>query len=70
MIPARSSIAFPKSSVSEIDLGRILKKAITELCESLHIQFGQIIVFNNGRVYRIRTLRTAADTAHGRPGIG
>jgi signal transduction histidine kinase len=39
--------------VSELDLGRILKKSLTALCESLHIQFGQIIVFNNDRVYRV-----------------
>lgn len=39
--------------VSELDLDRILKKALETLCESLHIQFGQIIVFNNDRVYRI-----------------
>jgi len=26
---------------------------LTELCESLHIQFGQLIVFNDDRVYRV-----------------
>ncbi|HUD10862.1 MAG TPA: ATP-binding protein [Candidatus Saccharimonadia bacterium] len=44
---------FSKILVSELDLSRILKKALTELCEQLHIQFGQILVYNNDRVYRI-----------------
>jgi signal transduction histidine kinase len=39
--------------VSELHIERILKKSLTALCESLHIQFGQIIVFHNDRVYRI-----------------
>ncbi len=45
--------SFSKILVSELDLDRILKKALVELCQSLHIQFGQIIVYNNDRVYRI-----------------
>jgi signal transduction histidine kinase len=44
---------FSKILVSELDLNRMLKRSLAELCENLHIQFGQIIVFNNGRVYRI-----------------
>ncbi|MDB5178634.1 MAG: Sensor protein resE [Patescibacteria group bacterium] len=44
---------FSKVLVSELELNRILKKTLTQLCEDLHIQFGQIIVFNNDRVYRI-----------------
>ena len=39
--------------VSELDLAKILKRSLTTMCESLHIQFGQIIVFNNDQVYRI-----------------
>ena len=39
--------------VSELDLDKILKRSLTTMCESLHIQFGQIIVFNNDQVYRI-----------------
>jgi len=42
-----------KILVSELDLNRMMKRALTALCEQLHIQFGQIVVFNNGRVYRI-----------------
>ena len=44
---------FSKILVSELDLARILKRSVTELCENLHIQFGQIIVFNDDRVYRV-----------------
>jgi signal transduction histidine kinase len=44
---------FSKILVSELNLERILKHALTDLCESLHVQFGQIIVYNSGRVYRI-----------------
>ncbi len=44
---------FSKILVSELDLARILKRSVTELCENLHIQFGQIIVFNDERVYRV-----------------
>ena len=44
---------FSKILVSERDLDRILKRSITELCEKLHIQFGQLIVYNNERVYRV-----------------
>jgi signal transduction histidine kinase len=44
---------FSKILVSELDLNRMLKKSLAQLCENMHIQFGQIIVFNNGRVYRI-----------------
>jgi len=39
--------------VSELDLDRILKRTITDICNQLHIQFGQIVVFNHDRVYRI-----------------
>lgn len=39
--------------VSELDLDRILKRTITDICQQLHIQFGQIVVFNHDRVYRI-----------------
>lgn len=44
---------FSKVLVSELELNRILHKALKEICEDLHIQFGQIVVFNNDRVYRI-----------------
>jgi signal transduction histidine kinase len=44
---------FSKILVSELDLSRILKKSVAEICENLHIQFGQLIVYNNERVYRI-----------------
>jgi signal transduction histidine kinase len=39
--------------VSELDLERLLKHSLIDLCESLHIEFGQIIVYNHDRVYRI-----------------
>ena len=39
--------------VSELDLDRILKRTITDICTQLHIQFGQLVVFNHDRVYRI-----------------
>lgn len=39
--------------VSELHLDRILKKALTRICEDVHIQFAQIVVYNNDRVYRI-----------------
>jgi signal transduction histidine kinase len=44
---------FSKVLVSELDLERLLKHSLTDLCESLHIEFGQIIVYNHDRVYRI-----------------
>ncbi len=44
---------FSKILVSERDLDRILKFTITKLCESLHIGFGQLVIFNNDRVYRV-----------------
>jgi signal transduction histidine kinase len=39
--------------VSELHIERILKKSLTALCEALHIEFGQIIVFSNDHVYRV-----------------
>jgi signal transduction histidine kinase len=44
---------FSKILVSELNLDRILKRALAELCESVHIQFGQLIIFNHDRVYRV-----------------
>ncbi len=44
---------FSKIIVSELHLDRMLKQALTQLCDSLHIQFAQIIVYNNDHVYRI-----------------
>jgi signal transduction histidine kinase len=44
---------FSKVLVSELDLERLLKHSLIDLCESLHIEFGQIIVYNHDRVYRI-----------------
>lgn len=45
---------FSKILVSELQLDKIMKRSITDLCDSLHIQYGQIVVFNNGRVYRVQ----------------
>lgn len=44
---------FSKILVSELDLDRILKLSLGQLCDSLHIQFAQVIVYNQDRVYRI-----------------
>lgn len=44
---------FSKLLVSELDLGRILKRALAELTGSLHVQYGQLVIFNNDRVYRV-----------------
>lgn len=44
---------FTKILVSELDLDRILKRSLQTLCESVHIQYAQIVVYNNDRVYRI-----------------
>jgi signal transduction histidine kinase len=44
---------FTKILVSELDLDRILKRALEQLCQSVNIQFAQIIIFNNERVYRV-----------------
>ncbi len=44
---------FTKILVSELDLNRVLKQTITELSEKLHIQFGQLIIFNDNKVYRV-----------------
>ncbi len=44
---------FSKILVYELDLDRILKRSITDICQQLNIQFGQIVVFNHDRVYRI-----------------
>lgn len=45
--------AFSKILVSEIDLDRLLKRSLTALCESMHIAYAQIVVFNHDRVYRV-----------------
>lgn len=39
--------------VRENVLDRILERSLRELCENLYIEFGQLIIFNNERVYRI-----------------
>lgn len=45
--------AFSKILVSEIDLDRLLKHSLTTLCQSMHISYAQIVVFNHDRVYRV-----------------
>ncbi len=44
---------FTKVLVSELDLDRILKRSLTQLCHDVHIQFGQLVIFHHDRVYRI-----------------
>ena len=44
---------FSKILVSELELNHILKRSLAELCRDLHIGFGQIVIFNNERVYRV-----------------
>lgn len=44
---------FSKILVSELDLDRILKHSIMDICQQLHIEFAQIVVFDHDRVYRI-----------------
>lgn len=44
---------FSKVLVSELDLDRILKQSLESICGQMHIQFGQLVIFNNQRVYRI-----------------
>jgi signal transduction histidine kinase len=44
---------FSKILVSELRLDRLLKKSLTKLCEDLHIEFAQAVIFNNDRVYRV-----------------
>ncbi|HSX01615.1 MAG TPA: histidine kinase N-terminal 7TM domain-containing protein, partial [Candidatus Saccharimonas sp.] len=45
---------FSQILVSELELDRILKRALSELCRMLHIQYGQIVVFHHDRVYRVQ----------------
>ena len=44
---------FSKILVSELDLDRILKRSLTQFCRDVHIQYGQVVVFNHDRVYRV-----------------
>lgn len=44
---------FSKILVSELELDRVLKITLASICHELRIQFGQIIIFNHDRVYRI-----------------
>lgn len=39
--------------VSEIDLSVMMQRALSRICEDMHINFGQIIVYSHGRIYRI-----------------
>ena len=39
--------------VSELNLDRILRRTLADICTQLRIQFGQVIVYNNDRIYRI-----------------
>jgi signal transduction histidine kinase len=42
-----------KILVSEIELAEIMKKSLTQICTDMRIGFGQLVIFNNGQVYRI-----------------
>ena len=42
-----------KILVSEIELDGMLCKSITQICSEMRIEFGQLIIFNNDRVYRV-----------------
>ncbi len=44
---------FSKILVSEIELEAMLKHSLTQLCRSMYIQFGQVVVFDHDKVYRI-----------------
>ncbi|HSX02264.1 MAG TPA: ATP-binding protein [Candidatus Saccharimonadia bacterium] len=44
---------FSKVLVSELDLDRILRRSLSQLCRDVHIQFGQLVIFNQDRVYRV-----------------
>jgi signal transduction histidine kinase len=44
---------FSQILVSELDLNKLLKKSLAQLCESVHIQFGQLVIFNHNDVYRV-----------------
>ena len=41
-----------KILVSEIELAEILNRALSQICTDMRIGFGQLIIFNNGQVYR------------------
>ena len=42
-----------KILVTEIDLGEMLNKSLQELCEDMHISYGQLIIFSHDQVYKI-----------------
>ncbi len=44
---------FSKVLVTELRLEPMLRHSLTQLCRSLHIQFGQVVVFNQDRVYHV-----------------
>jgi len=44
---------FSKILVRELNLDRILKHTLENLCEAVHIQFAQLVIFNRDRVYRV-----------------
>jgi signal transduction histidine kinase len=44
---------FSKVIVSELDLERLLRQSLAQICTSMRIEFAQVIVFHNDRVYRV-----------------
>ena len=39
--------------VSELQLDRLLARSLDTICREMHIQFGQLVIFNHDQVYRI-----------------
>jgi signal transduction histidine kinase len=44
---------FSKILVSEIDLERLLRQSLTVLCGEMRIEYAQLAIFDNDRIYRI-----------------
>ncbi len=44
---------FSKILVSELDLDRILKRSLGTLSTDIHIQYAQLAIFDNDRIYRV-----------------
>ena len=45
--------AISRILVSELALDRLMSRSLDTLCREMHLEFGQLIIFNDERVYRI-----------------
>jgi len=44
---------FSQILVSELELDRLMRRSLVELCRDIHVEYSQIVIFHHDRVYRI-----------------